>query len=372
MSVTFIDSFNGYPSSAMGSKSGSETALKTRWPRVRQSIGTAGMRLEAGEGRFGGDAVRFNAGSNWAELDGAGGWLAELDDNPTIFLSFDLRWTGGSGPILRGRIVCFNNDPDKCDNPFVRLSWEISIELDGTLSVHNTHESDSRANGSAEQGFALHRNQWYRLEVELNTTSPTVRIPDRGVSFTGVGTSCADVSDECNQTGWHDYHFYSGCSFYIDNVVTIHDLGGGRVTAIGDDSTVRGLIPELDVTAQWTPLGGGSNFVEVDDPNRDNDTTYVDSADPVKEDLFDLTDLPLPISLAYGVIARTVAQRQDVDNERDLAQIVELSGGTRSTGSGQQTDATKYDELSTIFETAPDGGAWDETKLNGLRSGYSG
>jgi len=83
---------------------------------------------------------------------------------------------------------------------------------------------------------------------------------------------------------------YSILYFHAGNTMD-QNAGASQVsTKISPGALTLTIRPNSDVSIAWTPLGGGSNYVEVDEEAQDGDTSYVYANTPNKIDQYGLTD----------------------------------------------------------------------------------
>jgi len=153
----------------------------------------------------------------------------------------------------------------------------------------------------------------------------------------------------------------------VDDVVLIDRTVGSGF--LGDQRVVP-LMPSGDSVVAWTKSGGASNAACVDEaaaagtaPNADTD--YVSSSTPTQKDLYTLPDLTgTPTVAAVQVISRA---RKDDAGTRTMRNLIDLSA-TQSTGA-TVTMTASYQNVQTVFETKPGGGAWAYTDVNTLVAG---
>jgi hypothetical protein len=96
------------------------------------------------------------------------------------------------------------------------------------------------------------------------------------------------------------------------------------------------LPPTSDVSVAWTPLGGGTNFSEVDEIPPDGDTSYVSSAAPGAVDQYGypLTGPPVGSSLVF------------LQHELDM----KVDSGSRSVGSDVEGIAAAGEPLTNGYK----------------------
>ena len=132
----------------------------------------------------------------------------------------------------------------------------------------------------------------------------------------------------------------------------------------------------LPVTADGThqdfsPLGAGTHFSEVDEATPDGDTSYVAGAVEGDIDTFVLTDLPASgAGNAWQVHAiQTVASARKSDAGAKSMRPALRTGGADHAGTTVVLSET-YDTYLEVFETNPDtAAAWTEAEIDALEAG---
>lgn len=200
---------------------------------------------------------------------------------------------------------------------------------------------------------------WYHLGVEVvrSATVGTCNVYLNGVqvvSLTGANTGSDAVSsivcasqNNVNVT-WDD--------FYVCDVATW--LGECRSSP---------LVPTSDVSVDFTPSTGSSNYAVVDElPPDTSDYVYSDVASD--RDLYGVTDLSFtPLSIA-GVKTSLLARKDDIST-RTFRSVLK-SGSTTATGATTAAQGS-YSFSSDIFPTDPDtSSAWTKSGVDALQIGF--
>ena len=123
-----------------------------------------------------------------------------------------------------------------------------------------------------------------------------------------------------------------------------------------DDSTRLGqcrvstLLPNADTgDADWTPLGAGSHFAEVDDDNAD--TSYIASDTAGDLDMFDAQDLSFTPQTAHAVQISWRARKDDAATREVRARI---RSDAATADSATRTLTSSYLYYHDVFEEDPD------------------
>lgn len=128
------------------------------------------------------------------------------------------------------------------------------------------------------------------------------------------------------------------------------------------------LLPNADVSTQFTPSSGGVNHHMVDEALPNNDTDYNESGTAGHKDVLGLSNLLTPSGTVFAVATRVRARRTDAAVTNIVPSIisnsVEANGVNVSVGSS-------YEELTDLFVSNPDGGgAWSDSAVNALQVAY--
>jgi hypothetical protein len=126
------------------------------------------------------------------------------------------------------------------------------------------------------------------------------------------------------------------------------------------------LVPTSDTAdVDWTPLGAGDHYAEVDDD--DGDTSYIASATPGDLDMFGLGDLPFTPTTIYAIQTTFRARKDDVATREIRAKI--RSNGTTDDGATEPL-ASNYLYYHDVFEQDPDTtAAWAAAAVDTLEVG---
>jgi hypothetical protein len=210
---------------------------------------------------------------------------------------------------------------------------------------------------------------WYYLEVEafVHDTTGFVRVYRDGVLL--VEAENADTRGQAGSDLVEMIRFFGnngGGTSDGPNIWSIDDI------YVLDDSTRLGqcrvstLLPNADTAdADWTPLGAGSHFAEVDDDN--GDTSYIASAAAADLDMFDTEDLPFTPQAVHAVQISWRARKDDAATREVRARIrsdaATANGATR-------TLTSSYVYYHDVFEQDPDAaGPWTGAAVAAMEVG---
>ena len=230
----------------------------------------------------------------------------------------------------------------------LNTSGQVFIQL-GTSTILAT---------SAEAGPVFTAGTWYYLEIEafVHDTTGFVRVYRDGnllVEADNVDTRGQAGSDLVEMIRFIANN--GGGTSDGPNIVSIDDI------YVLDDSTRLGqcrvstLLPNADTEdADWTPLGAGSHFAEVDDDN--GDTSYIASDTATDLDMFDAQDLPFTPQTVHAVQISWRARKDDAAT-REVRSNIRSDVATANGATRNLTSSYLY--YHDVFEEDPDAaGPW--------------
>jgi len=143
------------------------------------------------------------------------------------------------------------------------------------------------------------------------------------------------------------------------------NAGASQVsTKISPGALTLTIRPNSDVSIAWTPLGGGSSYVEVDEEAQDGDTSYVYTNTPNKIDQYGLTDHTTETGTISNVRVNIYAKLTAAGDEQ--VQISVKVAGTVYIGSAHTLTtsyALYYDDWANNPAT---GQPWTWTQIDAL------
>jgi hypothetical protein len=327
VSIIFIEGFDYYASVAN---------LSSVWTFNSTSLAS----LSAG--RFAGQCLRHSANSQ----------------------RLTSRSIPGTNTLTLGVAIRFE-DPDNVsgNHPFIAFmtaaaATQFRVGLNTSGQVFIQLGTSTILATSAEAGPVFAAGVWYYLEVEafVHDTTGFCRVYRDGVPLVEAenvdtkGQASTDLVEMVRFTGNNGGGTSDG-----PNVVSIDDI------YVLDESTRLGqcrvstLLPTADTAdADWTPLGAGNHFAEVDDDN--GDTSYIASDTATDLDMFDVEDLAFTPQTVHAVQISWRARKDDAATRAVRARIrsdaATASGATR-------TLTSSYLYYHDVFEQDPDAaGPW--------------
>jgi len=188
-----------------------------------------------------------------------------------------------------------------------------------------------------------------------------VRVNERTVlSASGVDTqNTANASANCVYFGVGDR--------IVDNLWICDGAGATFNNFIGELRVITRRPNAAGFYTQWTP-NTGLNWAAVDDPQTDNDSTYVSSITPGNKDSFPLVALGVDSGAILAVAQNIRARKDDVD-QREIAMLARQDS-TDYEGANLELLAT-YKNWKDIRTTCPDATEWTREKFETMQFGYN-
>jgi len=153
----------------------------------------------------------------------------------------------------------------------------------------------------------------------------------------------------------------------LDNLWICDGAGATFNNFIGELRVITRRPNAAGFYTQWTP-NTGLNWAAVDDPQTDNDSTYVSSITPGNKDSFPLVALGVDSGAILAVAQNIRARKDDVD-QREIAMLARQDS-TDYEGANLELLAT-YKNWKDIRTTCPDATEWTREKFETMQFGYN-
>ena len=338
MSIILIEGFDHYAS---------VTNLSLVWTINSTSLAT----LSAG--RFAGQCLRHSANSQRLTS-------RSIPGTNTLTLGVAIRFEDPENVSGNHPFIAFLTAASGAQFRIgLNTSGQVFIQL-GTSTILAT---------SAEAGPVFAVGVWYYLEIEafVHDTTGFVRVYRDGVLLVEAanqdtrGQAGSDLVELIRFIGNNGGGTSDG-----PNIVSIDDM------YVLDDSTRLGqcrvstLLPNADTAdADWTPLGAGNHFAEVDDDN--GDTSYIASATATDLDMFEAQDLSFTPQTVHAVQV-TFRARKDDAATREVRAKVRSDAATANGATRTLTSSYLY--YHDVFEEDPDtAGPWTGAAVAAMEIG---
>jgi hypothetical protein len=340
MTIQFVEGFDIY-----SNVSSTATGVAARWTLA------SGTGLSLVSGRFGGLALAASATTTRTQTRAV---------PTTSDISVGVAIKIGNASSVNGgrRLIEFRNATGAQCGVGINASGEI-VAYRSTIGT--------AVLGTAT-GITFTDATWHYIEVEctIHNSTGVINVYKDGVqvlAVSGVDTqqqSTADItllrlygtdgtSALPDDFVWDD--------IYVTNVAT--RLGESRVDV---------LRPSADTAdADWTPSGGGDNYVNVDETQVNGDTDYVAAANAGDLDIYALGDLGFSPTTIHAVQV-TMCARKDDAATREIRSVVK-SGSTTANGTTHAMTSS-YLFFSDVHEDDPDTtNPWTASGVNAAQIG---
>lgn len=233
-----------------------------------------------------------------------------------------------------------------------------------------------RNNGaSVVEGAVLANDVTRYLQIRVlmsNTSSGEVEILVDGAAYASItAATTAVVATTLNKVQFELGHSGNASSkVVIDDIYILDTSGGVQDNFLGNQS-VEAIYADGDGAAtDWTPLGAGSHYVEVDELTVDDgDTSYVAASNDNDQDLFTFGDLTVLAGAVNGVMVKA-RMKNDSAGSRNVEMLHRSVAGNISNGTTKVVNSTSYSSFTQIWEQNPDGPAdWTVNEINGSQFG---
>ena len=337
MALLFLDGVEHYTTAGM----------LTKWTGLY-----SGPIVSTVEARTGLQSIRCDDGGT----SGDGVFKTFSSSYATLIVGFGFYYTGS--PQYGKQYICAIEKASE--------GIQIDLRIDTSTGVIHVTRNGTVLGSSLEQ---ISQGQWYYIELKayIHNSAGTVDVQLNGVSvisLTGQDTQ-AQASANADIVRFHQFH--SKTVTYFDDIYICDDSGALNNDFLGDIQVETIMPNAVGSSSQWTPLGGGNNYLEVDEAQPDDDTSYVSDSTVGNKDTYGMGDLVVTTGTIKGIQVGLYA-RKDSAGTRQIAPVVR-SGATEQDGASWAIGAS-YGLNLQAFETDPATGvAWTIAGINAMEAG---
>ncbi len=241
----------------------------------------------------------------------------------------------------------------------------VEIKADGTIAVKR---------GTTTLGTSTNmvvQDQWYHIALKYNihdsTGSFELRVNNvNWVSGTGLDTREGGTNPEVSMLRMAGSTLAAGGQMTLP---MIWSTAGDAPTDFAGMHKAWTVRPNGDsATANWAPLGAGANYVEVDDVEADDDTTYNSSNTVTDKDRLTLEDLPESPDTIFAVQTKLLTKQTEPGALKVKSGV--FAGTTEDQNAGF-TPGLEYEYHTHLMTVNPDDAApWEEADVNALQVQY--
>lgn len=240
-------------------------------------------------------------------------------------------------------------------------SSQVTITVDRTSSTQGVVIA-KRGATTLGTSTTISLTDWttFEFKVTIHGSTGTVDVRVNGVSvlsLTGQNTANAGGTTADSVSFVVQRGASGSGSAYIDDIYICNGSGSIRNNFLGT-CVVEGLTPNADgSSSQWTPFGGGAHYTEVDEQNVDDDTSYIETPDNAKKDMFGFSNLAFINGNILGVQVNSQA-KVSVAGSRTFSHMFRDTGlGTENQKTAKTVSSTTYDHFFDIWEQNPQSSA---------------
>jgi len=241
------------------------------------------------------------------------------------------------------------------------------------IGGNNVNAVSGEINSTTKIGLGsagLYTKLWHYIEIKVtfSTSSGAVEIRvDGQTALSASGVTAPTLTFETAPTKVILGPSNTSVRVLIDDVYICDSAGSINNDFLGDVG-VRRLDPSADgTTNQFTPLGGGSNYVEVDEDDPDGDATYNESSTIGHKDLYAFENSP---SAPTTINALQVVSTGKSDDGGAKGGRNRIRSSTAEEPGDTYALISTYVPYQSIHETDPNtAAAWTEAGINAAEIG---
>jgi hypothetical protein len=286
--------------------------------------------------------------------------------------------------IREGRTIQFSFYTKYASLGYSRWHWALQTDT-GSIALYLTETNGNMAfatsagtittpAGNTGWFAGAQTGVWYRYTIQWYNANS-------GGTFRvwRDGTLIVNYTGDTFKGNWNVTRFVfgnwtsGGQPVLWNDFLFLDDQGDGLNATTGDFGAyiINTYRPNADGdVTDYTPQGGGANYVEVDDADPDDETTYVSSGTNGQQDLFSMESIGNPRTI-YAVKLGVNVAISPVSSESRIRGICK-SGTTTEVGGEEAVTAESYELKEFEFPYDPDSASaeWDQTSVNAAQFGY--
>lgn len=247
---------------------------------------------------------------------------------------------------------------------FIRVGLDLNSTPTSTDTLRVTNTGALGINGALSAAGVVTANNNFYVELEYDLTAGTLLVYVNNTLVITTTTTLTSVTGFC--LGWSGVAISFQARF--DNFYVVDDQPGGPTTRLGPSKVVRTPL-SASLQSNFVPSGGAANNLAAVNKNDLSTTTYNQSpaANGVR-DMFSLDASGVGSGdIVHGVAVRSFYRKSDV-GPRSLSMVA--GDGSNETVTPLADNLAFASHNAIILNSAPDGTAWDQTKLAALQVGY--
>lgn len=229
----------------------------------------------------------------------------------------------------------------------------VTVKNLGTLGWNPNDGHLSFAGGTGTATILL--NLWYYFEIVLDKTAGTVQLWVNNGKDIEVAMPNTAQFLALYETTWASD---PADKKFLDDIYCLDNTPSAYVDRLGP-LAIASRLPTADVDQEWTPSTGTEHYALVDN-EPPVDTEFLQSNTSGATDTF-LSNEGLPAGAKVVAVGITVLNRKSDIDARQLGMVMGRKGQKQIEVVDKNLSLTlKYSYA--VFETAPDGSAWNDEK----------
>jgi len=218
-------------------------------------------------------------------------------------------------------------------------------------------------------GAVTLQNQWFAFECEVVINNTTGSFKVRTNNATSDSFSATGLNTRPGANSYAN-KITLGMQASVSNQLIDDFLWRSDPSSVPWVGDIRCYtrMPTSDVAAQFSRLGGTTNFSQVSEARQDGATTYVFDNVVGHNDLYGIASIPVTPAAVVAVTTRGFAQKSDAGSRTGAMQL--QSGATNVQSANGSTLQTAFAWMwrTDVIDPAT-GAAWTPTAVNNLQVG---
>ncbi len=258
----------------------------------------------------------------------------------------------------------------------VKLAW-LTVEADQTVSIYANGNATPVFN-SAPYTFTLNAYHYVEFHVTLSGGSPITVTADLSIDGVRLATGATGSTTTnassliCGAAQMNQIGFAGGTAYVMDIIVmnaSATDVNGNATTlnAFQGDVAIMDLIPDANVTANWTLFAGSSQWAVLGNIPPQDDVQYIYSDTVGQVSSVNMQAISGISGTLLGV-QFCIYAKKDAEGSRAIRGQLNGTDLQSWTGIGSSpiTDQSLYDYYDDfLFPLDTNGGtAWTESNFN--------
>lgn len=246
----------------------------------------------------------------------------------------------------------------------------VTMNPSGYLLAYRRETANTQTLIGQSTGPVIVANAWQHLEVKVlfHDSAGSIQVRVEGttmLNITGVKTTANTVGaiNTCHNVSLRHANGSGGNVTMWKDFVIWDDTGSVNNNFLGLVQVYK-IVPDSDVTLNWTPNSGSTGYTQIDEADPDEDTTYISASSALPDySQFTMTNLPDDVTAVKGVM--TILRSKKTDGGDGNMQASLVSDGVVGTGA-ERSITTAYTYWTDIYDEDPAGGNWSKEAVDAV------